>query len=110
MAMVLDAAQYLQPFMVGGPPAAATASPASFSSMTSSTDGFLAASMSPWVTSLSIVHWVRVRSKPSFTDQIQFLVSCPQAYSTASRLLGRRHHDRNDLVGVAVDRAVGLDH
>ena len=53
--------------------------------MTSSTDGFLAASMSPWVTSLSIVHWVRVRSKPSFTDQIQFLVSCPQAYSTASR-------------------------
>ena len=41
--------------------------------------------MSPAATSWSMVHWVRSGSKPSLTDQMQFLVSDSQAYSTASR-------------------------
>src|SRR6266568_717762 len=46
--------------------------------------GFLAASMSPTSTLLSIVHWVRAALKPSLTPQTHFLVLTLQAYSTAS--------------------------
>src|ERR1700682_2102567 len=51
-----DIDQSLQVPMVTRPPASSSASPASLRSMTSSTAGFLAASMSPWATSLSFCH------------------------------------------------------
>ena len=57
------------------------------------------------------VHSVRSRTKPELTDSMQFLVSTPMANSTASRgfwvasmMVGI------DLLLVAVDRAVRLDH
>src|SRR5262245_57364850 len=79
-----DDAHSVQLPMVTRPPAFSTASPASLMLATCSTLGFLAASMSPLETLFSIDHAVRLGSKPSFTDQAQFLVSTSIAYSTAS--------------------------
>ena len=51
---------------------------------TCSTVGLVSGLMSPFSIELSIDHCVRFGSRPSLTDQTQFLVSTPMAYSTAS--------------------------
>ena len=97
--------------MVTRPPAFSTASLASSMLATCSTVGFLASSMSPLETLLSIDHCGALG--------IEALVHRPHAvlgqhvagvFDRLLRLLGRLHDDRHDLVLLAIDRAIGLDH
>ena len=97
--------------IVTRPPASSTASSASLMFDTCSTVGFLAASMSPFATLLSIDHCVRfgIEAGVDRPDAVLGL-ALPGELDRLLRLLRRLDDDRHHLVLLAVDRAVGLDH
>src|ERR1043165_1915344 len=78
----LHVCQFLQLPMVCRPPAFSTASLASLRSAICSKASFFSGSRSPVLMLFWCVHSVRARTKPSFTERMQFLVSTSIAYST----------------------------